>query len=245
LGVDVAGAEVTGKEMTQRRDTVRLVADAMREEAFQTYLGWGVVSSQNPDVQQRAFETFYNKFIASNEYKGLAESVELYGASLVNQNKGTLYNSPEYYELIKNFTGTGAYIPALGSARRQFGGPFTPSGMGSLYNFSSFAPVSYLSEPEFMAAFSEALKKEASAPQLAGLSAGGGVTGDDIKGYNRDRRSLEIHFHDAIVEWNSTINTDNPEEVVQEVSSTIEDATSRAIQIAILGASQKMNMNWY
>lgn len=80
------------------------------------------------------------------------------------------------------------------------------------------------------------------------LTGGGGLTGDDgssIKDFNKDRRSLEIHFHAPIVEWNSEINTDNPKEVVDAVANNIEGAASRAIQIALLGASQKMSTRWY
>lgn len=69
--------------------------------------------------------------------------------------------------------------------------------------------------------------------------------GSSIKDFNKDRRSLEIHFHAPIVEWNSEINTDDPKEVVDAVANNIEGAASRAIQIALLGASQKMSTRWY
>lgn len=81
---------------------------------------------------------------------------------------------------------------------------------------------------------------------LFGDDTGGGEDdGKKLGGFNRDRRSLEIHFHAPIVEWNSEINTDNPKEVVDAVANNIEGAASRAIQIALLGASQKMSTRWY
>lgn len=73
---------------------------------------------------------------------------------------------------------------------------------------------------------------------------GGGADGNDLTGMNRDRRALEIHFHDKLVEWNSTITTNSPQEVVSEVADEIEGLTSRAIQIALLGASNKAGSRW-
>ena len=64
--------------------------------------------------------------------------------------------------------------------------------------------------------------------------------GDDIGGYGRDRKALIINFNDAIVKWDSTIESSQPQDVVNEVADNIEGITSRAIQVALLGASQKM-----
>lgn len=65
-------------------------------------------------------------------------------------------------------------------------------------------------------------------------------TGDDIGGYGRDRKALIINFNDAIVKWDSTIESSQPQDVVNEVADNIEGIASRAIQVALLGASQKM-----
>lgn len=80
---------------------------------------------------------------------------------------------------------------------------------------------------------------------LFGDVSGEADDGSKLGGFNKDRRSLEIHFHAPIVEWNSEINTDDPKEVVDAVANNIEGAASRAIQIALLGASQKMSTRWY
>jgi hypothetical protein len=80
---------------------------------------------------------------------------------------------------------------------------------------------------------------------LAGFSGSqSGADGTSMAGYGRDRKALTINFNAPIVEWDSTINTDDPNEVVQEVSASIEGAASRAIQIALLGATGKMNTRW-
>lgn len=77
--------------------------------------------------------------------------------------------------------------------------------------------------------------------KLLGFSEGTS-DGSSMAGYGRDRKALTINFYAPIVEWESTINTDDPNEVVQEVSTSIEGAASRAIQIALQGATGKMNI---
>lgn len=98
-------------------------------------------------------------------------------------------------------------------------------------------------------AFSTIQKEMRAVPAMKDLFSDGASDGADdgskFGGFNKDRRSLEIHFHAPIVEWNSEINTDNPKEVVDAVANNIEGAASRAIQIALLGASQKMSTRWY
>lgn len=69
--------------------------------------------------------------------------------------------------------------------------------------------------------------------------------GEDLTGMNRDRRSLEIHFHDKIVEWNSTITATNPQETVDEIAENVEDVMAAGLQKALLGASNKMSSRWY
>lgn len=64
--------------------------------------------------------------------------------------------------------------------------------------------------------------------------------GKDLTGFNRDRRALEIHFHDKLVEWNSTIKTDDPQQVVNEVADTMDQLVAAAIQQALLGSTDKM-----
>lgn len=69
---------------------------------------------------------------------------------------------------------------------------------------------------------------------------GSAAGGKDLTGFNRDRRALEIHFHDKLVEWNSTIKTDDPQQVVNEVADTMDQLVAAAIQQALLGSTDKM-----
>lgn len=75
---------------------------------------------------------------------------------------------------------------------------------------------------------------------------GSPLTGDgsDLSGYGRDRKALVINFQAPIVQWDSTINTDDPQDVVNEVTNTLEQGVSRAIQIALLGATRSMNQSF-
>lgn len=75
---------------------------------------------------------------------------------------------------------------------------------------------------------------------LGGTSA----SGSDLSGYGRDRKALVINFQAPIVQWDSTINTDDPQDVVNEVANTLEQGVSRAIQIALLGATGKMSQSF-
>lgn len=74
-------------------------------------------------------------------------------------------------------------------------------------------------------------------PSLFPSNGAGAGAGDDLTGYNKDRRSLVINFNDRLVEWNSTIVSNNPEEVVNEVSDSLDQIVSAAIQRALLGAT--------
>lgn len=78
--------------------------------------------------------------------------------------------------------------------------------------------------------------------KLTGAS--GEPAGSDLSGFNKDRRNLEIHFHDAIVKWTSNITTDDPQEVVAEVKQNIDQIASEAIQKAMLAATGKMGTRW-
>lgn len=71
-----------------------------------------------------------------------------------------------------------------------------------------------------------------------------GASGDDLTGFNRDRRSLEIHFHDKLVEWNSEIVTDSPQETVEYVADNMDQIVSAAIQRALLGATNKIGQRF-
>ena len=49
-----------------------------------------------------------------------------------------------------------------------------------------------------------------------------------------------MKIHDKQVEWNSTIKTDDPQQVVNEVADTMDQLVAAAIQQALLGSTDKM-----
>lgn len=71
-----------------------------------------------------------------------------------------------------------------------------------------------------------------------------GSNGEAISGYGMDRKSLTINFNQPIVKWDSSIYADDPQDVVNTVSETIEGAAARAIQIALLGATGTMSTRY-
>lgn len=76
--------------------------------------------------------------------------------------------------------------------------------------------------------------------------AGGGSTdstqaGADLTGMNRDRRSLVINFNDKIAEVNNYVNGGSTSDIVRQIETNNEEAIGRAIQVALLGATGKMN----
>lgn len=240
LGIDIGDTAERGAEMTMRRNTVRSVAEQYREQAFQMYLSAGLVSSANPDIQRQSFNTWYDKLIQDNSYRGLAEQVRQIGwvdggyvwrAQAENVGR-IMANNPVYFSDSES-----------AEAFRALTGANAPTHVG--YRGGASTIASYIPQEAFAAMLTSAIEAQKAEPKIVGGQGSTAALGDDVSGFNRDRRSLEIHFHDPIVEWNSTITTNDPEEIVTEVADNIEGAASRAIQIALLGASQKMETNWY
>ena len=241
FGVDVGEAERKSREYTQRRQTIAYAGSQYRETAFQMFMDAGLARSTNPEVQQQQFETWYTKLLQDESRMGasLVGAVELVSPAVRGLGRDAA---------LKRLTAQSAerkFYSTLSS--NQLRGYYRPAGYNdqgaTSPNFASYG--SYLPETAFLGAITSAIEKEKNAPKIVGGQGSTAALGDDVSGFNRDRRSLEIHFHDPIVEWNSTITTNDPEEIVTEVADNIEGAASRAIQIALLGASQKMETNWY
>lgn len=247
FGIDAADAQAKARKYTQQRETIAHTGAMTRESVFAQWLAAGGSKSNDPDVQRQQFDIWWNKELqtASRFGSPLLEAVQFGGVA----SRGTFWNGGAGARLNNVYASTGKRFPDAWS-------PFRPKGAttssGEIYTGKSPNFHAYWSaiDPSVWNEFwSGRIQSSLNTPTLdipanspMGYDA---ITGSDLTGFNRDRRSLEIHFHDAIVEWNSTINTDDPQDVVNEVSNTIEGAASRAIQIALLGASQKMNTRWY
>lgn len=245
FGIDVADAQAKARKYTQQRETIAYTGAMTRESVFAQWLAAGGSKSNDPDVQRQQFDIWWNKELQTASRLGspLLEAVQFAGqASYGDWNGGRTRR--------KNlWAATGAGFPVTWNTFRPSGATKS-DGTTYIGKYPNFYAYRSAIDPSVWNEFwSGRIQESLNTPTLnipannpMGYDA---VTGSDLTGFNRDRRSLEIHFHDAIVEWNSTINTDDPQDVVNEVSNTIEGAASRAIQIALLGASQKMSTRWY
>lgn len=247
FGIDVADAQAKARKYTQQRETISHTGMMTRESVFAEWLAAGGSPSNDPDIQRQQFETWYNKELqtASRFGSPLLDAVQFAGVA----SRGTWWNGGAEARLNNLYASTGARFPASWNAFRPSG---ATTSKGTTYtgkhpNFHAYwSAIDPSAWNEF---WTERISEATKTPSLdipsAGATGFGAATGSDLSGFNRDKRNLEIHFHAPIVEWDSTINTDDPQAVVDEVSETIESAASRAIQIALLGASNKMTSRWY
>lgn len=253
FGLDIAETQAKARKYTQQRETIAHYGAAFSDDVFTQWLRAGGSTSNDPDIQRKQFDTWWAKEI---------ETASRLGSPLLNAVQwGAIPDRSDTEAAWRHNINIATSIPDV-SLSPYIYYPKGTKGFANQYkpfigrepanrvpaSKSNFYAISSSIEPSAWSAFVKErigeLTKSATLGAFGG-SAGTAPAGSDLTGFNRDRRSLEIHFHDAIVEWNSTINTDNPQEVVNEVSETIEGAASRAIQIALLGASQKMNTRWY
>lgn len=248
FGIDIAEAQDKARKYTQQRETIAHYGAAFSGDVFTQWLRAGGSTSNDPEVQRKQFDAWWAKEIETASRLGspLLNAVQ-WGATpkrgssdadywhnyFISQGIPDVSTSPYMY-YPKSAVG---FRDELNRAGLRFGG----------VNPNFYAIKSFIEPTAWNSFVNERIAELTKSATFDDFGGGAGTepTGSDLTGFNRDRRSLEIHFHDAIVEWNSTINTDNPQEVVNEVSETIEGAASRAIQIALLGASQKMNTRWY
>lgn len=245
FGIDVADAQAKARKYTQQRETIAHTGAMTRESVFAQWLAAGGSASNDPDVQRKQFDIWWNKELqtASRFGSPLLEAVQFGGVA----SRGTFWNGSTQAKVNNLYASSGQRFPSEWNPYMPKGA-ITESGeryRGYTPNFHAYwSAIDPSAWNEF---WSGRIQESLNTPTLntPTNSPMGYDTASDLTGFNRDRRSLEIHFHDAIVEWNSTINTDDPQDVVNEVSNTIEGAASRAIQIALLGASQKMNTRWY
>ena len=249
FGVDIGNIRERYVGRNQRQHTIREVAGRYTEDAFKMFVSSGAARSSDPDIQRKEFEAFYLPLVGR-----WARDPEKLGA--------VRFNFPASYESwdLSGNTETinywqwhnlryGFYNNLSEAEKRNY---FIPKGaesyVGSTPNFASY--LSSVSNMLMLEWYKDALKEYMSPKNIpnyggTGGAAGGTGTEDDLRGFSRDRRSLVINFNDKLVEWNSTITTDDPQEVVDDVSQNINSLVSAAIQKALLGATNTMNSRWY
>ena len=264
FGIDVAQVNAKARKYTQQRGTIMHYGETHKDEVFAQWVAAGGSTSNDPEIQRRQFETWWaselqrasrlgSPLLGSVAFQGVAPRGS--GASQDYLNKVINAPTSSTKDLYVPPGFSAAYRTGVAKANASFDPSVTAQWTNWLFGVSSesagyanfHALSSSIPQADWDAFVAERIAEAINSPTFENVQSGAGAepAGSDLTGFNRDRRSLEIHFHDAIVEWNSTINTDDPQDVVNEVSNTIEGAASRAIQIALLGASQKMNTRWY
>lgn len=249
FGVDIGDLREQYVGRTQRQQTIRAVAGRYMEDAFNMFLGSGAARSNDPDVQRKEFETFFLPLVGR-----WARDPEKLGAVRFNfpatYESWDLDSSAETFNYWKNHSLRYGFYPKLSEEEKR--NYFVPEGamtyVGSTPSFASY--LSSLPDKMMLEWYKEALSEYMKSPKIPDYSGFGGASGgtgteDDLRGFSRDRRSLTINFNDKLVEWNSTITTDDPQEVVDDVSQNINELVSTAIQKALLGATNSMNSHWY
>lgn len=224
---------------------------SIRNEAYQSWLKQGVYTSKTEAGQREEFSRVYEQVAeqAARDEKML---------SLVqakNDLRG-IESVPWRDRLMRGFLGTIWEVSAKNKAniyrsqREALHAPdsvFTylaypdtlPNNMATTQAASSMLTVGRNALLKEMNSRIERLNSvEGLDPSKFNL--GSAAEGKDLTGFNRDRRALEIHFHDKLVEWNSTIKTDDPQQVVNEVADTMDQLVAAAIQQALLGSTDKM-----
>lgn len=226
FGIDVAAYERTA---TTRAENSLMLAETIRgrvPELRDVYKELGLIAPKNDEEFVQDALRRAKKYGSQTLF--VSENVKKYADEFYKMNSHLLEYSPSAYESQK-FN----YLQSIAKHKGMM--------------LSDYAVTGRLGVSVNSLALYEALKK--SVPKLdttvspkTGLPEVG--AGDDISGYGRDRKALIINFNQPIVEWTSTIESTQPEDVVNEVADNIEGMTSRALQIALLGASSRMTTNW-
>lgn len=259
LGIDF-GDETQARYNVGVSNTIKnaLGQEYTRESLFEMAKKSGAFRTNTPEGQKAEFEAMYSQYQQEAEKSRLLrEGITVYGkASNFNdlplsarsmdafmggrlKQATAIANEQQYKEFTQN--AKPSYLSPL----------YVPDAVKKLENGKTANP----NVPFFGASLSTALigqdfmnylEKTAKVGGLdpSQFTSNGGASGDDLKGFNRDRRSLEIHFHDKLVEWNSEIVTDSPQETVQYVADNMDQIVSAAIQRALLGATNKMGQRF-
>jgi len=257
LGVDAFDARHEGWQRAMKRETIEQAATS---ESFINFVKANhapLADWENEDIH-KLFATYTNRVLYNSE---LMDKVETDGA--VSKMKNWLH------DFAKNVLGNAHFIqsPSVGAlyAPKDFGttrirNEAAIDNMRTAHpndsTFTRFGDVSntrYPKDPYGLVEvpykdLMEAYLKHHEAVQTAtNPYAGQNLTqgGDDLSGFNRDRRHLEINFNAPLVQMgDTTITSTDPVGVATEIGENIESMISHGIQVALLGATQKMNTRW-
>lgn len=248
LGVDIDG--VDEREQSQRMTTIRTVADRYSSDLFKLFVSSGYSRSKDPEIQKKEFDTFFLR--AVTDWTWDPEKL-----ASVQMKYPALYKGFDPNEIVSNanlarWKLANKHLNSLPADSVDFRSYYMPGGnrpyMGNTPEFSSFMSVlGYETLKKWFISDLEKMRNGQAGGFSVGGAGGSGTTGteDDLSGFSRDRRSLVINFNDKLIEWNSSIVTDDPKEVENDVAQNLNELISAAVQKALLGATNTMNSRWY
>lgn len=231
LGISVKGSEERGTELQEARTAARqwATANVGSIRSFYIQQGWKAPKSNAALVENYLGRLPYDLTGYVAPYKAPTSTVER--AKVLRMmgvdNGKAMYNAYKVSTFNMAFTRNIKSHPHYGKSLFR---PSSYSGLGFYYK----------GEESLLDILAAASDNTSSLNPLGGTQ----VSGSDLSGYGRDRKALVINFQAPIVQWDSTINTDDPQDVVNEVANTLEQGVSRAIQIALLGATGRMSQSF-
>lgn len=225
---------------------------SIRNEAYQSWLKQGVYTSKTEAGRREEFSRVYEQVAEQ-----VARDEKMLSLVQAKNDLQGIESVPWRDRLMRGFLGTTWEVSAKNKAniyRSQREALHAPDSVFTYLTYPDTLPnnmTTTQAASSMLTVARNALLKEVNS-RIERLNSvegfdpskfnnlGSAAGGKDLTGFNRDRRALEIHFHDKLVEWNSTIKTDDPQQVVNEVADTMDQLVAAAIQQALLGSTDKM-----
>lgn len=242
------------KAAVDREQTLRAAMNdpSIRNEAYQSWLKQGVYTSKTEAGRREEFSRVYEQVAEQ-----VARDEKMLSLVQAKNDLQGIESVPWRDRLMRGLLGTTWEVSAKNKAniyRSQREALHAPDSVFTYLTYPDTLPnnmATTQAASSMLTVTRNALLKEVNSRierlnSVEGLdpskfnNLGSAAGGKDLTGFNRDRRALEIHFHDKLVEWNSTIKTDDPQQVVNEVADTMDQLVAAAIQQALLGSTDKM-----
>lgn len=241
------------KAAVDREQTLRAAMNdpSIRNDAYQNWLKQGVYTSKTEAGRRGEFSRVYEQVAEQ-----IARDEKMLSLVQAKNDLQGIESVPWHDRFMRGFLGTTWEVSAKNKAniyRSQREALHAPDSVFTYLTYPDTLPnnmTTTQAASSMLTVVRNTLLKEVNSRierlnSVEGLDPSkfnnlGSAGGEDLTGFNRDRRALEIHFHDKLVEWNSTIKTDDPQQVVNEVADTMDQLVAAAIQQALLGSTDKM-----
>lgn len=256
LGLDLGDSQKAKIANDKERALDDLRYNRTFRKNFETTLdSAGLLKDVSPSMRGKAINDYLSQYLDAikrdenvlNAVRGIGTLHDANGPWTPHQRRKMNESTLDWAAgLAFNSDSTSVYYPVTGSYKGYSGvkhsGVWDRATLRNPMTANAAYAIDYADLGESLGTFIKKLTDIA--PGALPAITGAGATGSDLSGFNKDRRNLEIHFHDAIVKWTSNISTDDPQEVVAEVKQNVDQIASEAIQKAMLAATGKMRTRW-